>query len=99
MGNQRTRTIRQEIMDCLKNDSMTIRDLSQAVGIMEKDVCHHLEYIEKTVRALNKRVHVAPYSCLDCGFKFRNRKKFKKPGKCPKCKEGRIAPAFFSIRP
>ena len=97
MSNERKQTIRQEIISHLENDPLTVRDISQSVGIMEKDVYHHLTFIEKTVKHHKKRIHVEPYYCMDCGFQFKNRKTFKKPGKCPGCKDGRIAPAVFWI--
>jgi len=97
MSNERKQTIRQEIIIHLENGPLTVRDISQSVGIMEKDVYHHLTFIEKTVRHQKKRIHVEPYYCLDCGFQFKNRKTFKKPSKCPECKDGRIAPAVFLI--
>ena len=98
MGNERTQTVRQEIMAWLEQGPMSMRELSQAVGIMEKDVGHHLEYIEKTLRSLNRKIFITPCYCLGCGFTFKDRKKFKKPGKCPQCKNGRIAPAVFTIK-
>jgi len=97
MSNERGQTIRQEIISHLENDRLNARDISQLVGIMEKDVYHHLAFIEKTARQQKKRVCVDPYYCLNCGFEFKNRKSFKKPGKCPGCKGGRIAPALFWI--
>ncbi len=99
MNNERKQTIRQEIISHLENGPLTVRDLSQLLGIMEKDVYHHLAFIEKTVLRQKKRIHVEPYYCMDCGFQFKNRKTFKKPGKCPKCKDGRIASAVFRIMP
>ena len=95
--NERAQTIRQEIIDILENGPMTVRDISQSVGIMEKDVFHHLEFIDKTVRTQKKRIQMEPYYCLNCGFEFKNRKRFKKPGKCPSCRDSRIAPAVFGI--
>lgn len=97
MRKDRKQTIRQEIMVCLKNNRMTVRDISQAVGIMEKDVCHHLEFIERTLRHQGKRIYSDPCYCLSCGFEFNKRKRFKKPGKCPGCKGSRIVPALFWI--
>jgi len=97
MDNGRQQTIRQEIISHLESGPMTIRDLSQSVGIMEKDVVHHLDFIERTVRTQKKKIQIEPYYCLDCGFEFRKRKRFKKPGKCPSCRDGRIAPAVFWI--
>ena len=97
MCNERKQTIRQEIISYLENGHLTVRNISQSVGIMEKDVYHHLAFIEKTVRHQKKSIRFEPYYCLDCGFQFKNRKTFKKPGKCPGCKDGRIAPAVFWI--
>ncbi len=97
MNNERTQTIRQEIIGLLEQGPMTVRDISQAVSIMEKDVIHHLASIEKTVRRHNKRIETKPHYCMDCGFEFKNRKTFKKPGKCPECRDGRIASAVYRI--
>ena len=94
---ERAQTIRQKIINHLESGHMTVRDISQSVGIMEKDVFHHLEFIDKTVRTQKKRIQMEPYYCLNCGFEFKNRKRFKKPGKCPSCRDGRIAPAVFWI--
>jgi hypothetical protein len=62
MSNERKQTIRQEIISHLENGPLTVRDISQSVGIMEKDVYHHLASIEKTVRHQKKRIHVEPWS-------------------------------------
>ena len=97
MIRERQQTIRQAIMAGLEKRRMTVRDISQDVGIMEKDVCHHLGFIEKTLRHRKKKLCSEPYICMSCGFEFKNRKSFKKPGKCPGCRDGRIAPALFWI--
>lgn len=97
MSSERKQTIRQEIISLLDKGPLTARDISQLVSITEKDVYHHLASIEKTVRHQKNKVHVEPYYCVDCGFQFKNRKTFKKPSKCPGCKDGRIASAVFMI--
>ena len=97
MIDERKQTIRQEILNHLENAPMTVREISQSVGILEKDVYHHLTFIEKSVRHQKKRIHVESCYCMNCGFQFKNRKTFKKPGKCPGCRDGRIAPAVFLI--
>lgn len=97
MKNERQQTIRHAIIGLLENDCLTVRDISQLAGIMEKDVVHHLAFVEKTVRRRKKNFCFDPCYCLACGFQFRNRKTFKKPGRCPECKGGRIAPAVFWI--
>ena len=94
---ERKQTIRQAIIDHLEKYPMTVREISQAVGISEKDVYHHLAFIAKTVRQREKRMDVQPYCCLNCGFQFKHRKAFTKPGRCPECREGRISSAEFRI--
>ena len=97
MIDERKQTIRKEIIDELENNALTVREISQSIGIMEKDVYHHLTFIEKTVKHRKKRIHLEPYYCMNCGFQFKNRKTFKRPGKCPGCRNGRIEPAVFQI--
>jgi predicted Zn-ribbon and HTH transcriptional regulator len=97
MIDERKQTIRQEIIDELENNAMTVREISQSIGILEKDVYHHLTFIEKTVKHQKKRIRFEPYYCMNCGFQFTNRKTFKRPGKCPGCRDGRISFAIFSI--
>jgi len=97
MIDERKLTIRQEIIDELESKSLTVRDISQLIGTLEKDVYHHLTFMAKTIKNQKKQIDIEPYYCMNCGFQFRNRKTFKKPGKCPGCRNGRIAPAVFQI--
>ena len=97
MIDERKQTIRQEIIDELENNALTVREISQSIGIMEKDVYHHLTFIEKTIKHQKKRIHLEPYYCINCEFQFKNRRTFKRPGSCPECRNGRIAPAVFQI--
>lgn len=97
MGQERQATIRQEMIEMLGQGPKTIRELSQIVGIMEKDVAAHLPFIEKSLKHQGKTLRSQPYQCVGCGFVFEGRKKFSKPGKCPSCKKGRIDPASFWI--
>jgi len=97
MINERKQTIRQEIIDVLENNPLTVREISQSIGIMEKDVYHHLSFIEKSIKHHNKKIDIEPHCCMNCGFQFKNRKTFKRPGKCPECRNGSIASAVFQI--
>ena len=90
-------TIREQIIRCLEAEPMTARDLSKALRISEKDACSHLPSIEKSIRHHKKKIKITPSACLSCGFEFKDRKSFKKPGKCPECKKSRIEPAVFQI--
>jgi hypothetical protein len=50
MINERKQAIRQEIIDELERIALTVRDISRSIGILEKDVYHHLAFIEKTIK-------------------------------------------------
>jgi transcriptional regulator len=76
---------------------MTARDLSKALHISEKDAYSHLPSIQKTIRHQGKEINITPCYCLNCGYEFKDRKSFKKPGKCPECRQSRIEPAVFEI--
>lgn len=97
MLKDRKHTIRQDMAQLLSEGPSSIRDISQAVGIMEKDVIEHLMSVEKSLRSQHKKLRIEPYRCMNCGFVFKNRKKYNKPGKCPGCKNGRIESALFWV--
>jgi predicted Zn-ribbon and HTH transcriptional regulator len=49
------------------------------------------------IKALGGRLQVLPAECLACGFIFRDRKRFTRPGTCPQCRATRIDPPAFRI--
>ena len=91
-------TLRQEIIDLLNSEELTIRDLSQAVSLQEKEIIDHLGHIERTLQRQGKKLMVTPYKCLSCGFVFDKRTRFTKPGRCPGCKNSHIQIARFYIK-
>ena len=91
-------TIRQEIIDLLGSEELTIRDLSQAVSLQEKEIVDHLGHIERSLQRQGKKLMISPYTCLTCGFVFEKRTRFTKPGRCPKCKNSHIQVAQFYIK-
>ena len=90
-------TTRIKILKILENQQVTALEISRLVGIKEKEVYQHLPHIEKTVRGKGGRLNMTPYYCISCGFKFKDRKRFYPPGRCPLCREERISDAFFQI--
>ncbi len=94
-GNRQT--LRQQIMSLLSSDELTVRDLSQAVSITDKEVMNHLGHIGRSVRKQGKRLFETPYKCLSCGFIFEKRTRFTKPGRCPECKNSHIQSACYHI--
>lgn len=91
-------TIRQQLIDLLSSDELTLRDLSQSVGIPEKEVVGHLSHIERSIRNQGKIFVETPYRCLSCGFIFAKRTRFSKPGRCPDCRNSHIQTAHYTIR-
>lgn len=90
----RHETVRREIMSLLAEAPMTAREISQQVGISERDVVDHLEHIKA---ALRDRLQVDPPVCIGCGFVFRKRDRLKAPGKCPVCRGEHISKPSYSI--
>jgi predicted Zn-ribbon and HTH transcriptional regulator len=79
-------TIRQKIILLLEEGEMTARDLSRSLGIREREVYEHLAHIGRTLAARGNRLVVPPFACLDCGYVFRDRGRYTRPGRCPRCK-------------
>lgn len=84
-------------MDLLREEELNARELSQALSIMEKEVYFHLEHIERSLARQGLQLVISPYTCLSCGFKFSERKRWDRPGRCPRCKEGHIRMAGYRI--
>jgi predicted Zn-ribbon and HTH transcriptional regulator len=89
---QREQTIRREILASLEQDRLSAAELSRLVHKPEKEVYHHLEELKKA-----GKIRLLPPLCAECGFAFEERRKTKKPGKCPRCKSTRIKPPLFAL--
>ncbi|WP_224963389.1 ArsR family transcriptional regulator [Geomonas subterranea] len=87
-------TVRRELTVLLREENLTVRELSGLVGIPEKEVLEHLEHLRI---ALHGRLDMTPPRCLECGFSFQKRERLKKPGRCPVCHSGRIIDPSFTI--
>lgn len=73
------------------------RDLSQMLGIEEKEVYSHLSHIQRSVASQRQRLVVIPSRCLVCGYVFDKRKRFTRPGRCPRCKAERIQEPRYQV--
>jgi transcriptional regulator len=87
----------EEALAAAPEQGLTARELSGAVGISEKDVAEHLAHLEKSLKASGGRLQVLPAECVACGFVFRDRKRFTRPGACPECRSTRIDPPAFRV--
>ena len=91
-------TVREEMITLLSENTQDSRALSIALGIREKEVYPHLAHIQRTLQARGQTLDITPYHCRLCGFVFKERKKLHPPGRCPRCKQGSIEPALFTIK-
>lgn len=91
MPGERSRTIRQQLLDQLEDGPFSAAELSRLTRQSEREVLDHLEHL---LRA--GKVRTLPASCAGCGFRFEKRTRSKKPGKCPQCRSTRIRPPRFT---
>ncbi len=90
-------TVRQSIIFILKEQSLTAKEISQAVGIREKEIYEHLAHIARSKTLGGKFIHL-PSTCRGCGFVFKKRDRLTPPGKCFLCRSEAITPPRFTIR-
>jgi len=76
---------RKELIDILRDNPMSLRDLALLLQQSPKDLESDLAHLDRSLRHTPYRLEVQPAECRQCGFVFR-RDKLAKPGKCPRCK-------------
>ena len=85
------------MIELLDNKKMSAKELSQTIGIREKEVYTHFSHIARSVNAKKKKLIVIPAECLECGFVFEKRKRFTRPSRCPHCKSEHIHNPMYQI--
>jgi hypothetical protein len=90
-------TTRQKIAELLEGQSMSAIDLSQNLRIAEKEVYAHLPHVARSVAARGRKLVIRPARCISCGYVFENRKRFTRPGRCPRCKNTHLERPFYEI--
>jgi predicted Zn-ribbon and HTH transcriptional regulator len=93
----RGETLRESLRRALREQPATLRELSGALGVPEKELGEHIEHLERSLRREGERLVIEPPRCLACGFEFRERTRSARPGRCPQCKGTRISYPRFSI--
>jgi transcriptional regulator len=91
------RTVRQRITERLTEDPLGARELSQELRISEREVYAHLPHVAQSATSKGARLRVLPFSCLSCGFDFRERRRFNAPGRCPRCRSTHLEQPKFTI--
>ncbi len=87
------------MIDLLREEEMTAGDLSRALGIREKEVHPHLSHITRTLASGGETLTIIPAECLSCEFVFKNRKRFTRPGRCPRCRSTHVQAPSYRIFP
>ncbi len=92
-------TIRRNLIALLCEGEFSDRELSQRLGIREKEVSEHLEHIRHSALARKMKLKVIPARCLQCGYSFESRRRLNKPGRCPRCKGEHVEDPRYHIGP
>ena len=91
-------TLRQKMISMLASEPMDVRALSQALNIPEKSVYEHLPHVARTVQKDGQKLEIQPSRCRTCGFVFKKRHRFTRPGRCPQCKGTHIEGPLYVVR-
>ncbi|NOQ46043.1 MAG: transcriptional regulator [Desulfobulbaceae bacterium] len=91
-------TIRRQIITLLSDSEMNAIELSQMLSIREKEVYEHLFHIGRSLAAQGNKLIIHPYRCLGCGYFFKDRSRFNRPGRCPVCKGSHIQMATYQTK-
>ena len=90
-------TLRQQMIAALQCKAMDLRELSQSLGIREKEVAQHLPHIARSVTAKKLVWRILPAYCESCDYTFKDRKRLTPPSKCPRCRGSRIRGPWYQI--
>ena len=91
-------TARHAIIDLIRDEPLSAKEISARVHITEKEVYGHLEHIRLSIQAGGDVLEVTPAQCRACGFSFAKRDRLTPPGKCPVCRHEGIFEPLFSVR-
>jgi predicted Zn-ribbon and HTH transcriptional regulator len=92
-----TQTVRQRILELLREEELTAHEISQRAGVREREVAEHLRHLEHTLRHGAERLRALAPECLACGFRFEARQKHSRPSRCPRCKSERLSSPRFRV--
>jgi transcriptional regulator len=92
-----SQTLRRKIIAFLNQQEMDARELSQALGLKEKEVYEHLVHVERSVAATDGKFIITPSQCLLCGYVFQDRQRLTRPSRCPQCKRSKLQNPSFRI--
>ena len=82
-------TTRQRIVDALRGEPATPRELSERLGVPTSVVYDHARHVAKSLANEEEQLLVAPPTCKDCGFSGFD-DPLAAPSRCPECKCERL---------
>jgi predicted Zn-ribbon and HTH transcriptional regulator len=94
---ERYETIRHYIAALLEEGTYSAKELSNIIRIPEKDICGHLEHLQRSLSKSDRHLEIISAACSQCGFTFKNRTRLTKPGRCPSCRSIHIQAPLFHI--
>jgi predicted Zn-ribbon and HTH transcriptional regulator len=103
---ERTQTVRAALLELLRQGWATAHDLSRLARVREHEIESHLEHLARSLRAAGETRHgeqltlrIEPAECLDCGYRFEDRRRFGRPGRCPECRRTHLQAPRFAVLP
>jgi predicted Zn-ribbon and HTH transcriptional regulator len=95
---ERSSTLRRQLHALLRSGpARTSHELSEELGVREREIAPHLEHLERSLKNEGERLIIEPPTCVACGFVFRERHRLTRPGKCPHCRATRVSAPRFRI--
>ena len=88
-------TRREEIIEILGKEEKSAQELANHFKVELSEILVDLNHIRYSIKP--GKLTVKPAQCRKCGFRFEERSRVKKPGKCPRCKSEWILAARFRI--
>ncbi|MFC1866619.1 transcriptional regulator [Thermodesulfobacteriota bacterium] len=89
-------THRQNLIELLSHGPLTLQELSSEIHLTMKEVLTHLAHVRKSVRPPHKFI-MEPAECLSCGFVFKERRRLRAPGRCPRCRNSHVQEPAYRI--
>lgn len=93
-----TRTLPQALREALATGAPRgLDELSRELHVSEKELPDLLEKLSRSLARAGERLHQQPPRCMGCGFEFSDRKRAKRPSRCPRCSSERLTKPRFWI--
>jgi predicted Zn-ribbon and HTH transcriptional regulator len=93
------RTRRQEVAELLTGRPWSFEELRAALAVSVHTLEDDLQHLERSLRRGDRRLAVTACRCSGCGYEFRGRapRRFRTPGRCPRCRGEHIRDAQLAV--